>query len=98
MRITVAKAAYDDDASVWFVEHSDLEGFRMAGETFEAFRQNGVDATTGLLPEERDGDILIEIVVHASTRAAVRGISESPFGSCWASARQIAKLRRPSDQ
>lgn len=69
MRIAVVKAAYDDDAGVWFVEHSDVGGASREGEIFEAFRKNVADATNDLLSEEGDGDILIEIVAHASVRA-----------------------------
>ena len=44
MRVAVAKAALDDDAGVWYVEHSDTEGLRVEGETFEVFRRNVADA------------------------------------------------------
>ena len=49
MRVAVVKAAYDDDASVWYVEHSEVDGLRVEGETFEAFRRNVADAAADLI-------------------------------------------------
>ena len=71
MRVAVVKAAYDDDAGVWFVEHADVEGLHVEGETFEAFCQNVADATGDLLSGQGDGseEIHIEIFAHASIRA-----------------------------
>ena len=71
MGIAVVKAAFDDDAGVWWVEHSDIEGLHVEGETFEAFRQNVALATTDLLLGDGGGteDIHIEIVAHVSVRA-----------------------------
>ena len=67
MRVAVVKAAYDDEACVWYVEHSDVEGLRVEGETFETFRRNVADAATDLI--ESDGELHIEIIAHASVRA-----------------------------
>ena len=74
MRVAVVKAGFDDDAGVWFVEHSDVEGLHVEGETFEAFRQNVADATGNLLSGEGDGseEVHIEIVAHASVRSGRR--------------------------
>jgi hypothetical protein len=71
MRVAVVKAAFDDDAGVWYVEHSDIEGLHVEGETFEAFRLKVADATADLIFGEgaRTEDIHIEIVAHASVRA-----------------------------
>ena len=71
MGIAVVKAAFDDDAGVWWVEHSDIEGLHVEGETFEAFRQNVALATTDLLLGDGGGteDIHIEIVARVSVRA-----------------------------
>ncbi len=71
MRVAVVKAAFDDDAGVWFVEKSDLEGLRVEGETFEAFRQNVADATVDLLAGGGPQDVVIEIVAHIFVRSAV---------------------------
>ena len=40
MRVAVVKAAHDDDAGVWYVEHSDMEGLHAEGETFECSCRN----------------------------------------------------------
>ena len=71
MRLAVVKAAYDDDAAVWCVEHSDLDGLHVEGETFEAFRSNVADAVADLLEGESDGadEVHVEIIAHASVRA-----------------------------
>jgi len=64
MRVAVVKAAHDDDASVWYVEHSDVEGLRVEGETFEAFCINIAAVAADLIAENGDGDgeIQIEII------------------------------------
>ena len=66
MRIAVVKAAFDDEAGVWFVETSDLEGLHVEGDTFEAFRQNVAAAVGDLL--EGETDIPVEIIAHSSLR------------------------------
>jgi len=37
MRVAVVKAAHDDEAGVWYVQSSDVEGLRVEGDTFEAY-------------------------------------------------------------
>ena len=71
MRVAVVKAAFDDEAGVWFIEHSDIEGLHVEGETFEAFRQNVADGAADLVFAEGEAaeDVHIEIVAHASVRA-----------------------------
>jgi predicted RNase H-like HicB family nuclease len=71
MRVAVVKAAHDDDAGVWYVEHSDVEGLHVEGETFEAFCKNIAAAAADLIEEKGDGEIQIEIIAHASVRARV---------------------------
>jgi hypothetical protein len=72
MRIAVVKAARDEEADVWCVEHSDVEGLRVEGETFEAFCRNVASAVVDLLEGENGGEeIPIEIIAHASLRARV---------------------------
>ena len=70
MRVAIVKAAFDEEACVWYVEHSDIEGLNVDGETFEAFRSKIADATADLL-EGESGDVVIEIIAHASVRAHV---------------------------
>ena len=54
MRVAVVKAAHDDEAGVWYVQASDLEGLHVEGETFEAFCRNVTDAVADLLEGEAD--------------------------------------------
>ena len=68
MRVAVVKAAHDDDAGVWYVEHSDVMGLHVEGETFEAFCRNVADGVSDLL-EGEDGETHVEIIAHASVRA-----------------------------
>lgn len=73
MRVAVVKAAHDDEAGVWYVEHSDVEGLHVEGDTFEAFCINVGGAAADLIEGESDGagEIQIEIIAHASVRARV---------------------------
>jgi Domain of unknown function (DUF1902) len=69
MRVAVVKAAHDDDAGVWYVEHSDVEGLHVEGETFESFCRNVADAVSDLAEADGAGDVHVEIIAHASVRA-----------------------------
>ena len=71
MRIAVVKAARDDSAGVWYVEHSDVEGLRAEGEVFEDFCRDVVAAVADLLDGGYEGDVPVEIIAHASLRARV---------------------------
>jgi Domain of unknown function (DUF1902) len=64
MRIAVVKAARDDEAGVWYVEHSDVEGLHVEGDTFEAFCRNVAGAVGDLV-----GEVHTEVIAHASVRA-----------------------------
>lgn len=68
MRIAVVKAARDEDAGVWIVESSDVEGLWVEGDTFEDFCLNVSAAVADLLGDEAE-DIPVEIIAHASVRA-----------------------------
>ena len=74
MRVAVVKAAHDDEAGVWCVHHSDVEGLHVEGDTFEACCTNVAGAAADLIEGESDGDseIQIEIIAHASVRASPR--------------------------
>lgn len=70
MRIAVVKAHRDEQANVWRVEHSDVDGLRVEGETFEAFCRNVADGVAGLIEGEHGGEeVAIEVIAHASFRA-----------------------------
>jgi hypothetical protein len=66
--VAVVKAAHDDDAGVWYVEHSDVEGLRVEGETFEALCRNVANGISDLL-EDEDDETHVEIIAHTSLRA-----------------------------
>jgi hypothetical protein len=69
MRVAVVKAAHDDDAGVWYVEHSDVAGLHVEGDTFERFCRNVGDAVADLVEGEGGGEIHVDIIAHASVRA-----------------------------
>ncbi len=69
MQPAIVKAAHDDGAGVWCVEHSDVDGLHAEGDTFETFCSNVADAAADLI--EGAGEIHIEIIAHASVRARV---------------------------
>ena len=68
MRLAVVKASRDEDAGVWIVEWSDVEGLWVEGETFEDFCRNVTAAVSDLLGDGAD-DIPIEVIARASLRA-----------------------------
>ncbi len=69
MRVAVVRAAHDDEADVWYVASSDIEGLRVEGVTFEEFCRNVTAAVSDLLEGEVD-DIPIEVIAHASLRVS----------------------------
>ena len=64
MRVAVVKAAHDDEAGVWYVEHSEVEGLHVEEETFEAFCRNVASALGDLL-EGEGGEAHIETIARA---------------------------------
>jgi len=68
MRIAIVKAARDEDAGVWIVESSDVEGLWVEGDTFEDFCRNVSAAVADLLGDQAN-DIPIEVIAHTSLRA-----------------------------
>jgi Domain of unknown function (DUF1902) len=71
MHVAVVKATFDEDARVWYVESSDIEGLLVEGDTFEAFRRNVAVAAADLLEGDGAGEVHIEIIAHASVRARI---------------------------
>lgn len=70
MTLILVKAAYDDDAEVWYVESSDLEGLNVEARTVEDFAHQVTLAAQDLLEASDTGafDVPIEIIAHKSTR------------------------------
>jgi Domain of unknown function (DUF1902) len=77
MRVAIVKAAHDDEASVWYVDHSDVEGLHVEGDTPEAFSRNVADAVGDLAESEGD-EVHIEVIAHASMRPRrlIKGLSK----------------------
>lgn len=71
----VVKAAFDEEAAVWYVESSDLPGLNVEAPSMEALRDTIELAAADLIEAASDGaafDIPIEIIAHASARARGR--------------------------
>ena len=70
--LVVVKAAYDEQASVWYVESSDIPGLNIEASSLDDLRNLIPAAILDLLEAVGDKgpfDIPIEIVAHASARA-----------------------------
>ena len=71
-RVVVIKAVRDPDAKVWYVASSDLTGLNIEAGSLEELVEKLPDAVADLLDcgsgEDLDGDVLIELIAHASTR------------------------------
>jgi predicted RNase H-like HicB family nuclease len=69
--LIVVKAAWDPDAGVWWVEHSDLPGLNLEAESLEALRDKLPGAIEDLLEaagHTGEREVQIEIIAHAHTR------------------------------
>jgi hypothetical protein len=71
MQVAVVKATFDEEASVWYVESSDIEGLHVEGDTFEAFRRSVAVAAADLFEGDGAGEIHVEIIAHAPVRARI---------------------------
>jgi predicted RNase H-like HicB family nuclease len=89
MRVAVVKAAHEDEAGVWYVEHSDVEGLHVEGETFEAFCRNVASAVADLV---EGGEAQIEIIPHALMRAGVAAWGTSARRSDKSWTRRVARF------
>jgi hypothetical protein len=70
--LIVVKAAWDPDAGVWWVEHSDLPGLNLEAESLEALRDKLPGAIEDLFEaagHTGEREVQIEIIAHAHTRA-----------------------------
>jgi predicted RNase H-like HicB family nuclease len=69
--LIVVKAAWDPDARVWWVEHSDLPGLNLEAETLEELRDKLPGAVADLFEAAGDTErreVPIELIAHAHTR------------------------------
>lgn len=69
-RVIVVKAIHDPEANVWYTDSPDVYGLRIQAATLEALVERIPLAIHDLLEdnEQRDVDVPIEIIAHASTR------------------------------
>ena len=72
MALIVVRAAWDDEARVWYVEDSDVFGVNAEAPTLEALRDKLPDVISDVLadndPARLRDDIAVEIIAHAHTR------------------------------
>ena len=69
-RHAFVRAAWDDEASVWYVEDSDIAGLATESDTLEGLRQRVRDIIPDLLEGEVDVPEAIEIdfIAHVHDR------------------------------
>lgn len=77
-RIVVVKAAWDEEAGIWFVESSDLPGLNVEAASIEEMVKKLPGAVADLLElgegdagAQRSYDVPIELIAHASTRVRI---------------------------
>ena len=71
MHVAVVKATFDEDAGVWYIESSDVEGLHVEGT--RSRRSAATLRTPPLISSKGTGaaEVHIEIIAHASVRARV---------------------------
>jgi hypothetical protein len=73
-KLVVVKAVFDPEAEVWFTESSDVPGLRIEGSSVDDLMAKLPGAVVDLLQEAgepAEGDVAIELIAHASTRASL---------------------------
>ena len=74
MRLIVVTAKYDDDASVWYVEESNVLGLRTEAPTIEALRAKLpglIEDLVELNQLDFHGEVPIEVIAHARTTVTI---------------------------
>lgn len=74
-RVIVVKAMLDEEAGVWFIASSDIDGLNLEAESIEEMIQKLPGAISDLIECESDGkdfDVPIELIAHASARATTQ--------------------------
>lgn len=71
-RHAIVRAAWDDEAGVWYVEESDIAGLSTESETLEGLRQRIRDIIPDLLEdaEDRPATIELDIIAHTHERVS----------------------------
>ena len=72
-KLVVVRVAYDPEASVWYVDHSDIAGLRAEADTVEALIQRLPGMLVDLIEENGGGtgEYHVQIIASASTRVRV---------------------------
>jgi len=72
-KLIVVKVAYDPEARVWYVEHSDIAGLRAEAETADALFNRIPEMLVDLIEENEGGtgEYHIEIIASANKRVHV---------------------------
>lgn len=72
-RLIVVKLAYDHDALVWYVEHSDIAGLRAEAPTVEALISRLPGMLVDLIEDNEggQGEFYVEVIASTSTRVRV---------------------------
>lgn len=72
--LIVVKVAYDDEAHVWYVDHSNLAGLTGEADTVDALMARIPGLIQDLLEDDEDGcvEVPVEIIASASARVRVR--------------------------
>lgn len=81
-RLIVIKAAYDPEAEVWYVEHSDVPGLSAEAESLDALIDRLPGMITDLIEENGlDGwdnevrELPVEVIAHASRRVRLAEVA-----------------------
>ncbi|SDR08293.1 protein of unknown function [Rhizobiales bacterium GAS191] len=72
-RHAVVRVAWDDEAKVWYVEDSDIQGLATEADTLEALRERIKIITADLLSDapDRPDDVELDIIAYAHDRVHV---------------------------
>ena len=75
MTLYVVKAAFDDEAGVWYVEHTDIPGLATEAPTFDELRHKIEIVAPELLEanevETSPAEVAVEIIAHATTKVSL---------------------------
>jgi hypothetical protein len=75
MSFYVVKASFDEEADVWFVDHTDIPGLATEAPTFEELRGKIEVMASELLEanglETRPAAVAIEIIAHTTAKLSL---------------------------
>jgi predicted RNase H-like HicB family nuclease len=65
--LILVHASFDNEANIWYIHHSTLQGLHVEGATFEELRQEVKYAVESLL-DGKTNDVSIETIAHSHDR------------------------------